>query len=136
MIYSWYWHYFENIFFALVKKCPGGIRIRPNPPRSASVMQDYGSTTPIYRQNIEWRLVQVWLRERKHCNLCDVVIDSIRLAKIHFNSRLHREAAGRSSHQRKIFLDRLCFSTFLFFFYIPAVLHIAGVSRLENNKGE
>ncbi|XP_023334759.1 uncharacterized protein LOC111706189 [Eurytemora carolleeae] len=41
-----------------------------------------------------YNLPEVWLRERKHCNLCDVPIESIRIAKIHFNSKLHREAAG------------------------------------------
>jgi len=41
-----------------------------------------------------YNLPEVWLRERKHCNLCDVPIFSIRIAKIHFNSRHHRLAAG------------------------------------------
>jgi hypothetical protein len=102
------------------------------PPGSAFVNQDSGSTTLVYRQDIERRLIQVWLRERKHCNLCDVVIDSIRLAKIHFNSRLHREAAGRPVI-KEFFLYRLCFSAFRFF-HVSAVLHIAGVSHLENLK--
>jgi len=41
-----------------------------------------------------YTLPETWLRDRKHCNLCDVPIESIRIAKIHFNSRLHRQAAG------------------------------------------
>ena len=41
-----------------------------------------------------YNLPEVWLRERKHCNLCDSSIFSIRIAKMHFNSRNHREAAG------------------------------------------
>ena len=41
-----------------------------------------------------YNLPELWLRERKHCNLCDVPITSIRMAKIHFNGRNHRLAAG------------------------------------------
>ena len=41
-----------------------------------------------------YNLPELWLRERKHCNLCDVAISSIRMAKIHFNNRNHRLAAG------------------------------------------
>merc|ERR1719186_233056 len=41
-----------------------------------------------------YHLPENWLRDRKHCNLCDVKIESIRFAKIHFNSKLHRECAG------------------------------------------
>ena len=46
-----------------------------------------------------YNLPEVWLRERKHCNLCDVPIFSIRMAKIHFNSRNHRLAAGLNISQ-------------------------------------
>jgi hypothetical protein len=88
------------------------------------------NTDILYRQDIEWRLVQVWLRERKHCNLCDVVIDSIRLAKIHFNSRLHREAAGQPVIN-DIFLSSL-FLSFPVFLYVSVVLHISGVSFRKN----
>lgn len=41
-----------------------------------------------------YNLPELWLRERKHCTLCDVPITSIRMAKIHFNGRNHRLAAG------------------------------------------
>jgi len=41
-----------------------------------------------------YNLPELWLRERKHCTLCDVPVTSIRMAKIHFNGRNHRLAAG------------------------------------------
>lgn len=41
-----------------------------------------------------YNLPEVWLRERKQCPMCDVPIFSIRIAKIHFNCRSHRQAAG------------------------------------------
>ena len=37
---------------------------------------------------------ELWLREQKHCRLCDVPITSLTMAKIHFNGRNHRTAAG------------------------------------------
>jgi len=51
-----------------------------------------------------YNIPEQWLRERKHCNLCDVPVFSIRIAKIHFNSRQHRLAAGLnilSSHEEE-----------------------------------
>jgi len=41
-----------------------------------------------------YNLPEVWLRDRKQCPMCDVSIFSIRIAKIHFNCRSHRQAAG------------------------------------------
>lgn len=41
-----------------------------------------------------YNLPELWLRERKHCAVCDVPVTSIRMAKIHFNGRNHRLAAG------------------------------------------
>ena len=41
-----------------------------------------------------YNLPQLWLAQRRHCNLCDVAITSLLLAKVHFSSRIHRAAAG------------------------------------------
>ena len=42
-----------------------------------------------------YNLPELWLRERQHCPLCDVAVGtSVTLAKLHFNSRQHRLAAG------------------------------------------
>jgi len=41
-----------------------------------------------------YNLPELWLRDRKHCYMCDVQLSSLRMATIHFNSRDHRRAAG------------------------------------------
>ena len=41
-----------------------------------------------------FNLPELWLREKSQCNLCGCVIPSLVIAKIHFSSKGHREAAG------------------------------------------
>jgi len=88
-----------------------------------------------------YNLPEVWLRERKHCNLCDIAIFSIRIAKIHFNSRNHRVAAGLniSKASREAFFnnvgDNYCdvcgvhTETTL-----DMKVHTAGIRHIENER--
>merc|ERR1719289_470490 len=88
-----------------------------------------------------YSLPEVWLRERKHCNLCDVPIESIRIAKIHFSSRLHRDAAGLNvlpANRETNYVsegDHHC-TTCNFRVKTEAELntHLTGVRHLENDR--
>jgi len=88
-----------------------------------------------------YNLPEVWLRDRKHCNLCDVPIFSIRIAKIHFNSRNHRFAAGLnlSKESREAdyvssgpnYCDVCDFSTES---DLDMKVHTAGIRHIENER--
>jgi len=88
-----------------------------------------------------YNLPEVWLRERKHCNLCDVPIFSIRIAKIHFNSRHHRQAAGlnlaKPSREAEFVssgenhCDVCDFNTET---ALDMKVHMAGIRHIENER--
>ena len=51
-------------------------------------MERYVVSDPELDKDINpYNLPEQWLRERKHCNLCDVQVSNLRLATLHFNSR-------------------------------------------------
>ena len=88
-----------------------------------------------------YNLPELWLRDRKHCNLCDVAITSIRMAKIHFNGRNHRLAAGLHVTEASRMADfhshgdihcQTC--NFNVVSQIELKVHQAGIRHLENEK--
>ena len=88
-----------------------------------------------------YNLPELWLRDRKHCYLCHVPISSIRMAKIHFNGRNHRLAAGlhiteasqaaEMLSQGDIHCDTCSFSVAS---HIELKTHQAGIRHLENER--
>ena len=88
-----------------------------------------------------YNLPELWLRDRKHCYLCHVPISSIRMAKIHFNGRNHRLAAGlhiteasqaaEFLSQGDIHCDTCSFSVAS---HIELKTHQAGIRHLENER--
>ena len=88
-----------------------------------------------------YNLPELWLRERKHCTLCDVPITSIRMAKIHFNGRNHRLAAGLNmteASKMAEFYNSGEFTCQTCNFSVSTQLelksHQAGIRHLENER--
>ena len=88
-----------------------------------------------------YNLPELWLRERKHCTLCDVPVTSIRMAKIHFNGRNHRLAAGlnitEASKMAEFYSggELRCEScNFSVSTQLEMKSHQAGIRHLENDR--
>ena len=88
-----------------------------------------------------YNLPELWLRERKHCTLCDVPVTSIRMAKIHFNGRNHRLAAGLNITEASKMAefcssgDLRCEScNFSVATQLEMKSHQAGIRHLENDR--
>jgi len=88
-----------------------------------------------------YNLPELWLRERKHCTLCDVPVTSIRMAKIHFNGRNHRLAAGLNITEASKMAefsssgDLRCEScNFSVSTQLELKSHQAGIRHLENDR--